>query len=115
MKNSVWYFFHGRREMLSSQIVQIAPASSRPTASRNTTLYDFCSSSTGNFARATALPLSLHPALHQSADVEDPEAQQHELDFASHALRFGQPHVEGVSHVRDPERLHQLRQIKHAC
>src|SRR6185369_4400690 len=100
--------------MLSSHTVQIAPISSNPTAARNTTLYDFCSSSIRSLRRAIQLPLWRSPPLQKTADGKDRETQQHQVQLAPHAVLLGHSDVERVANVGDAEGLNDLGEEKHA-
>src|SRR6185436_17289388 len=98
--------------MLSSHTVHTAPKSSKATPKRNTAPYDFCSSSIVS-RRATPSPSCCDSALHEEAEVKHDQSEPHEPQFPTHRLRLGQPDVQGVADVRDPKRLHHLREVEH--
>ena len=108
-EKSAWYFFHGRRKMLSSETAQTAPTSSSPTPSRKTALYDLFSSSSRVLRRAIAFTLRRRPPLEQPADGEDRDARA-ASDTARVPWRAPRvrPTIERVADVGEAERLQHL-------
>src|SRR5262250_3312193 len=99
--------------MLSSHTDHRAPASSKPTASRKTALYERFSSSIRPSRRATRAPLGRRPAFQQAPENKYDCPQHHQLQLTAHAVVLSEADVEGITYVGKSHGLKQLGQIEH--
>ncbi len=118
--NSTWYCFHGRREMLSSQIAQTAPTISNATIRTNSALKDLLSSVGSSPSRpAIYLPNSVfirrrRTSARPRSPARTPACQSRRAQFRLPIPRsLGHADVQCETHVGEAQGLENFGKKEH--